>query len=208
MRFFLVLAFATLALLRSPTALGADGPGTATIRQANGILTEILRRQRTPGSGDEGSVAGEIAAKLRGFLDAEELGRRAMVDHWDALNAEQRTEFIQLLRGVVELTYIRALRTQLEYEVRYVSEQAQDAHLLVKTDVSATRKGRRHVIGIDYVLRQEGDKWRVYDVITDGVGLIENYRGQFNKIIAKEGVSGLLVRMRKKLAVESSPIAR
>jgi ABC-type transporter MlaC component len=30
------------------------------------------------------------------------------------------------------------------------------------------------------------------------VGLVENYRAQFNRIIAKEGFDGLLERMRKK----------
>jgi ABC-type transporter MlaC component len=37
-------------------------------------------------------------------------------------------------------------------------------------------------------------------VVTDGVGLVDNYRAQFNKIIAKDGMSGLIDRMRKKRA--------
>jgi ABC-type transporter MlaC component len=37
-------------------------------------------------------------------------------------------------------------------------------------------------------------------VVTDGVGLVENYRAQFNKIIARDGFGGLMDRMRKKRA--------
>ena len=59
-------------------------------------------------------------------------------------------------------------------------------------------------MSVDYVLRKEGDTWRAYDLVTDGVGLVENYRAQFNKIIAKEGVAGLLERMRKKKAQNGS----
>jgi ABC-type transporter MlaC component len=36
--------------------------------------------------------------------------------------------------------------------------------------------------------------------VTDGVGLVENYRAQFNKIIARDGFAGLMDRMRKKRA--------
>jgi phospholipid transport system substrate-binding protein len=50
---------------------------------------------------------------------------------------------------------------------------------------------------LEYVLRQDGGTWRAYDVVTDGVGLVENYRAQFNKIIAKEGFDGLIARMQK-----------
>jgi phospholipid transport system substrate-binding protein len=53
-------------------------------------------------------------------------------------------------------------------------------------------------MSIDYVLHQSDSAWRVFDLVTDGVGLVQNYRSQFNKVIAKEGVAGLLERMRKK----------
>ena len=38
------------------------------------------------------------------------------------------------------------------------------------------------------------------DVKTDGVGLVENYRTMFNKIIAKDGFDGLIAKMKKKQA--------
>src|SRR5574341_612419 len=36
------------------------------------------------------------------------------------------------------------------------------------------------------------------DVKSDGVGLVENYRTQFNKIIQKDGFAGLIAKMKKK----------
>jgi phospholipid transport system substrate-binding protein len=59
-------------------------------------------------------------------------------------------------------------------------------------------------MSVDYALRKQGNSWRAFDLVTDGVGLVENYRAQFNKIIAKEGVNGLLERMRKKKAQQGS----
>jgi len=50
------------------------------------------------------------------------------------------------------------------------------------------------------VLESQGGKLRCFDVKTDGVGLVENYRAQFNKIIGKDGVPGLIAKMKKKRA--------
>ena len=45
----------------------------------------------------------------------------------------------------------------------------------------------------------KGDRWVVYDVITDEQSMLENYRAEFNKIITKEGFDALLKKMKKKL---------
>ena len=91
-----------------------------------------------------------------------------------------------------------SLRSQLEYEVAYVGESAKDSGVSVATEVRSSKNGRKQTLSIDYVLHENANAWRVFDLVTDGVGLVENYRSQFNKIIAKEGVAGLLDRMRKK----------
>ena len=51
------------------------------------------------------------------------------------------------------------------------------------TKIKTKRNGRPYTIEVDYVLVKEGDKLKAWDVKTDGVGLVENYRTQFNKII-------------------------
>jgi len=193
------LAALCLLLLTSP-ARAADGPGVATVRKANDTVTSILRKKVAAGSPEEKKLASQITLRLRGFLDVEELGRRALADHWDKLSAAERTEFMTLLRDLIEANYVRGLRSNLDYQVVYLGEKARDGDLLVSTEVHAKRKGRPYTVAVDYVLRKDGAGWRAFDVATDGVGLVENYRAQFNKIIAKDGFAGLLDRMRKKKA--------
>jgi len=88
--------------------------------------------------------------------------------------------------------------------------------VLVRTVIRAERHGRPATISVNYRLRPEGEQWRIYDVITEDVSVLQNYRAQFNRIIAKDGVEGLITRMRNRLekgepgkpdggAVEASP---
>jgi phospholipid transport system substrate-binding protein len=43
-------------------------------------------------------------------------------------------------------------------------------------------------------------RWRVYDVIAEGVSLIANYRAQFEPIVGRSGAKGLLSVLESKLA--------
>ena len=49
-------------------------------------------------------------------------------------------------------------------------------------------------------LPEAGGTFRGFDVSTDGVSMLNNYRSQLNRIIAKDGVPGLITKMKKKLA--------
>jgi phospholipid transport system substrate-binding protein len=136
---------------------------------------------------------------VRDFLDIDELGKRAMADQWSKLTPAQQTEFLTTLRALIEDNYIRGLRANLQYTVDYTGESVdKDGNTVVTTVINTKRKNRNMKISVDYVLQKEGNKYKAWDVKTDGVGLVENYRAQFNKIIEKEGFAGLIAKMKKK----------
>ena len=198
-----VTAFAFFFLLvGSIAAAGKAGPGTKAVRGANETIAAALQQKVEPGSAEEKALAAKVTESVRGFLDVDELGKRALADHWEKLTDAQRTEYLTLLRGLIEDNYVKGLRANLDYEVVYKGETEQaDKTRLVKTEVKTKRRGRPYTVKVDYVLRQEGKTWKAYDVATDGVGLVENYRAQFNKIIAKDGFDGLIAKMKKKRGV-------
>jgi phospholipid transport system substrate-binding protein len=192
------LLIVSLLSITAPVLAEEDGPGIAAVRRANESVTKLLEQKAEPGSEAEKRLAREISTKLSGFLDVDELGQRALGNHWKTLSATQRKEYLKLLRELVEGNYIKAMRSNVSYDVRYLKEEEKDGSRVVSTELQLQRNGRPETMSVDYALRKEGENWRAYDLVTDGVGLVENYRAQFNKIIAKEGVAGLLERMRKK----------
>lgn len=124
-----------------------------------------------------------------------------MADNWAKLTKPQQDEFQGLLRALIEDNYVRGLRSNVKYDIVYGGETSdKDSNIIVSTTVKSERKGRPFTIAIDYVLVKDGDKLQAWDVKTDGVGLVENYRVMFNKIIAKDGFPGLIAKMKKKQA--------
>lgn len=190
--------------LAAAPARADEGPGTAAVRKANATVTALLQQKPAAGSSAEKRLAAEVSSQLKGFLDVDELGQRALADHWKNLTTAQRKQFLTLLRELVEANYVKALRSNLQYDVRYLAEEEKDGARLVSTELRFERNGRPETIGVDYKLQSAGGAWRAFDLVTDGVGLVENYRAQFNQIFAKEGFAGLVERMKKKKAQGSS----
>ncbi|MGE3765460.1 MAG: phospholipid-binding protein MlaC [Kofleriaceae bacterium] len=189
----------------SPAFAQKSGPGVTAVKQANDTIAGLLKQKPAPGSKEEKELAGKVTTSVRGFLDIEQLGKRAMVDNWSKLSKAQQEEFSKLLRELIEENYVRGLRANLSYQVEYVGESTdKDGNIVVQTKIKTQRKGRPYTIAVDYVLVKEGDKLRAFDVKTDGVGLVENYRTMFNKIMAKDGFDGLIAKMKKKQGAQKS----
>jgi phospholipid transport system substrate-binding protein len=180
-----------IGLVGQAAIAGTGGPGTKAVKSANDTISALLKKK---------AAATKVTTSIRDFVDIDELGKRALTDHWDTLKPAEREEYLGLLRGLIEASYAKGLKANLSYTIHYTGESTDKAgNLVVTTEIKAKRKGRPITIAVDYVLVQDtAGKLKAFDVRTDGVGLVENYRASFNKIIAKDGFAGLIAKMKKK----------
>ena len=52
-------------------------------------------------------------------------------------------------------------------------------------------------LAIDYHLHAIDGQWKVYDMVIDHVSIVNNYRAQFDRVIAKSSVKELLQKMKQ-----------
>lgn len=197
----LTLAGAGLAAgpAREPVARAASKRSASdAMRDANTRLRAMLAKEK-PNQPPSPQTAQAVTRELRDLFDIGLLTRRALVDHWAKMTPAQQTAIVDTLREIVERNYISQLRSNLEYKIDYVGEEKAGDEVIVRTVIRAKKNGRPTKIHVDYRLVAVADGWRVYDVITEDVSILDNYRSQFNRIIAKDGVDGLITRMKAKL---------
>lgn len=192
---------ALVTLLLSPVAAWAAASGPmATLKQKNGEVNKLLREKIAAGSPQEAKQKDEIKAMAAGLLDYEELSKRSLAQHWDKLTAAQRKDFVSTLRELIERNYVKQLRTNLDYQVLYKDEEVDGDSATVSTVVKVKSKGRDTDAEIIYKMHKVGSEWRVWDVVTDEVSLVRNYRTQFSKIITQQSYDALIKKMKNKLA--------
>ncbi len=199
------MMFATLVIFAS-TALAASGGPLQTLKQKNGEVDRLLRVKSEPGSSAEKKQKDEIKSLAGTLLDYTELAKRALGAHWDKLTKAQRDDFVATLKELIERNYVRQLKSNLDYDVQYKNEDVQGAEATVNSVVKVRTEGKSTDVEIVYKLRKaapttspSNDRWMVYDVITDEVSLVRNYRSQFNKIISEKSYDELIKKMKSKL---------
>jgi phospholipid transport system substrate-binding protein len=189
----LVAALAALPL----AARAAPGGAMAQVRDSNTRIDRILKKKTAVGSAEEQAAKSELKKIINGFIDYRELAERALAQHWAGLTKQQQQEFVATLRDLIEKNYVKRLRTNLDYEVVYRDESVKDGEARVETVVKVRTAGKSTDTQIDYQMKKSGDRWLVFDVVTDDVSMVRNYRSQFNKIITNEGYDALVRKMKK-----------
>jgi phospholipid transport system substrate-binding protein len=188
---------------RAATAVPASPK--ATLQRLNGSCERLLRMKTEPGSTEENRVKVEIKQFASELLDYTELCKRALGEHWAKMPEDKRLDFVATLKELIERNYIRQLRTNLDYVVNYGEESIDAKEAKVATALRLATKGKVTEVQIDYRLIQQPDgSWKVYDVITDELSLVRNYRTQFQRIIGGNNYDGLLSRMKSKLAEDKA----
>jgi phospholipid transport system substrate-binding protein len=130
------------------------------------------------------------------MFDEVELSRRTLARNWNALNLAQRQEFVPLFRRVLEKAYIDKILAYTDEKVVFDKEtMLAENQAEVQTRIITSSKE----IPIFYRVILKDSAWRVYDVVVEGVSLVQNYRTQFNEILAKNSLNDLLEILRKKV---------
>jgi phospholipid transport system substrate-binding protein len=156
----------------------------------------VLKGEATPVSrAARERVRGEIRRIAGDLFDFEEVGRRALGRHWAARSAEDQTEFIALFTDLLERAYVARIETFSGEQIVYAGEVVDGNYATVRSRI-LTR--RRSETALDYRLHRPGDRWKVYDVLIDGVSFVSTYRSEFNRIIQRHSWDELVDRLRKK----------
>lgn len=186
----LLFLFASL-----PIPVAAQGQATAEIK---GVVDEVVRIVSDPElKKPEKERARRQALKrsIGRIFDYAEMAQRSLATHWKERTPAERKEFVSVFETLLENSYAGKIESYHNEKIVYLKEIPSGDYTEVKSKVIAA-KGDEY--SLDYRLIRKGSRWMVYDVVIEGVSLVSNYRGQFNRIINKQGYPELLKKLRTK----------
>lgn len=180
-----------------PNPVGAGKP-RSVVESSHERINNLLRKEKSANVA-KGALEDQTKKAINRFLDFEALAKASMSSHWETLQPNQKKEFTDLFRELIESNYIRRLRGDLDYKVVYGKTTLKGDTARVPTTVERMRRGRKDETEIEYLLRRTGGTWLVYDVITNNVSLADNYRRSFGRIMRRDGFDSLLKTMRRRI---------
>ncbi|MEE9499537.1 MAG: ABC transporter substrate-binding protein [Nitrospinaceae bacterium] len=172
----------------------ADAP-KATIQQ---LLKSIQQmHDKKPLTPEQQQANDKISRQALAHLDVRQVSQKTLGKYWKARSTKEQDEFVQLLGDIFRyVAFPNSSKFFGEMSISYAPTERDGASATVPLTVQHLEEGE---VGIDFVLEQNSARWRVVDVILDGVSMRNNLRAQFYKVIKKKDYPELLRRMQKKL---------
>ncbi len=140
--------------------------------------------------------ARELSTLLDDAVDLRLLARLVLGRHWQRANEAQRRDYVELFRAYALQNLTASLSTYTGRERFTVSgsRPAGEGDSLVSTDISVDPG--RPPVHIDWRVRRTGDRLVIVDVVAEGVSLLVTNRAEFDSIVSRSGIDGLLHEMR------------
>jgi phospholipid transport system substrate-binding protein len=173
-------------------ALGGPVAAGEATDQIRSHIDQMYRLVAQTGSASEGQEAVRKVADL--MFNWLAMAQGALGQHWGERTPAERAEFVRLFGDVFERAYLSKIQLADAQRFAYLGDTIEGDHTVVRTQIT-TNNGT--VIPVNYRAGMaDGRTWRVYDLDVGGVSLVNNYRAQFNSIIARSSYPELVNRLK------------
>ena len=192
-RHFIGLGILMFFLSTLPVYAGA--PLDTVQTNVNKVL-DVLRDPKLKAEPAKEIKKEKLEAMYEQMFDEVELSKRSLGGNWKKLSPAQQQEFIQLYRQILGKAYVDKILSFTNEKIVFSKENIlsnNQAEVQTKVITSSNE------IPIFYRLILKDGTWKVYDVVVENVSLVQNYRSQFNSILAENTPDQLLEILRKKV---------
>ena len=187
-RTILMLSVAALAALGGP---GGAGAGEAT-DQLRANIDELYRSVNSAAAPSAAGAPGARAIVDRMF-DWTAMAEASLRGHWQRRTAAERAEFTRLFSDLFARAYVSRINLVDAKALEYLGDATAGDRGKVRMKVT-TKRGS--ALDVDYVVHATpARRWQVQDVRVESISLIDNYRAQFDSIIARSSYEELVKRL-------------
>jgi len=183
-----------LLLLTATVTPATAGPATDSLGSTVDRIISLLSSPAYKNANTRSEMRGQLITAINEIFDMRELSRRALGAEWNKFTPEQQTRFVAAFGTLLQNTYLDKIESYTDEKVQYLNEQDMGDG---KVEVATKVIGKGKEIPIAYRLTDRGG-WKVYDVVIEGVSLVQNYRSQFGQLLAHDSPDTLIEKITAK----------
>lgn len=182
-----ILAFSLLFA----TAVAAANSPRERVKSAVDSVIAILQDTTLDRQGRWDRIAQVIG---EGF-DFPSMSQSVLATHWQRATPAEQERFTDFFAQYIEQVYRDKIEAYAGQEIRYGEERIRDDRAVVETVIITDNAE----IPVNFRLRHNDGEWYAYDVVIEGVSLVNNYRTTFASIVKRDGMDGLLADVQRRL---------
>ena len=197
-----VITLALIIIFARPN-IGTAGPAGDQLMQSVQSVQAILSDPSLKGDAKAQERRQRLRDAIRARFDFEEMAKRSLGPEWQKRSPEEQKEFVRSFTALLEGAYFDQLESYNGEKVRLVNERQDKDFAEVSTKI-VNNKGEES--SVNYRLQDSNGDWRIFDVVVENISLVNNFRSQFNRVLAKSSYADLIQTMNQKRI--SAPAAK
>ena len=197
----LALACATLAVpavvpVHAATATATlPAPSRMVLDNSNRVITTLDKR-RAEYNRDPAALRSFISSEFSQIFDRDYAARQVLGRHARGASDADVRQFADALANNLMQRYgasLLAFNTRMTARVKSQTELPRG--LGVKVSSELVRSGGEP-IPVDYLMRQSGGGWKVFDVMVEGVSFVQVFRAQFDAELQRKTIAQVAQELR------------
>ncbi len=157
---------------------------TARVKDSVDKVVNILKDK----SLDKEQRWSRIGVVINDSFDFRSMSQSVLATNWKKATPEERQRFVEFFSQYLEDTYRTKIEAYTNQKVEYISESIRGKRAVVETVIITDNSE----IPVIYKLKNNDGSWYAYDVVIEGISLVNNYRSTFSAIVKNDGMDGLL----------------
>lgn len=211
---------AVLALLSpfAQVALAETSPGEDPQRLVADTIDQLVDRLKANSDRihQDSSVAYQISDELVApHIDFPRVTRLVIGKYWQSASEQQRQALITEVQSLLIRSYVTAMTSYADQivakkdRINYLPSRYKSGDKKASVRANITLDSGQ-AVEVQYQLYNGGGKWRIYDIVIEGVSLAITYRTSFGEQIKRDGLDSLIAQLserNRKGEVELPPSA-
>lgn len=182
----------------SSVTFAIESPDALVKRTAEDVLA-VVKSDTDIQAGDQAKIFALAEEKILPNFNFPRVSRLVLGKNWTRATSEQKTAFQAEFRTLLLRTYATALSKYKNQTIEYLPLRMVDGAKTASVKTKILQDGGQP-IAVNYALAREGETWKVYDIVIEGVSLVTNYRGQFSQEVRQNGLDSLIKKLADKNA--------
>lgn len=139
----------------------------------------------------------KVRKMLSDNMDTNWMGRFTLGRLIKTISPTQASDFLSTYNDYVIQNYAQAVSLYKGEKVEIQSVEKMDEQFsIVKTQLN---KSDGNIIMVNYLVRSETPgQYKVCDIITEGISLVNSHKAEYGSIIASEGIDSLITNLKQK----------
>jgi phospholipid transport system substrate-binding protein len=195
--FLQILMAGLLCLCTLSPSAAQDSGAIATVDNLHAALLDIMRNAESLGFAGRRD---RIAPVIRESLDLPFIARFALGRYWKDLSVEQQDAFVEVFSRWTVVHYASRFDGYSSEQFKTISSApARRGREFVRTVLEVNDDPADNV-SLDYLLHDNDGKWRIVNVIANGVSDLSLKRADYGAVVKAQGLDSLIAKLEAQIS--------